>query len=357
MRFFTAAIGATATAGLLAACSGSNLGSTGSSLPSTGAPQAHGLKYAPVSVVPPWLHSAGIARLRLNDRIVPAKGTGGLIYASNFYQSSVWGYKNPNNANNPPTCTLSGLSSVNGFGTDYKGNTIIPAFAGGSHLSVNVYKPKCGALIWSASDANGQPADAYTNGNAATGSVLVGELANYTTGAGAIEICSSTGCGTPFSNAAVTGYGAGVAMAKNGDCWLSAEKSGFSGYLLVYFKGCSGSGQIATGTSNTYYGGLFIDTKGNLGSIDAAGTLWVYKGCNPACSLVSSTTLHGASLFGGLDKKGKNLAIGDYGSQEVDIYKYSPSGSTYSYTFNNGMTSGSHNDVEAAHFAPRNKKI
>lgn len=313
------------------------------------------LAHPALTLVPAWARPAGVAKLHLND-ISPdhKKKAKGLIYAGEFYGTTVYGYPNPDNTNKPASCTLTGLADVNGFSADAKGNTAIPAYVSGTYLSVNVFAPNCGKLLWSATDSAGQPADSF--GTNDTAQVLVGEIANYTTGGGAVLICSkASGCGTPNAPSGI-GYGAGVAMAKNGDCWLSAENASFSAFELFYFKGCKGTGQVATGTSNAYYGGLFIDTKGNLGSFSYADSkLYVYKGCAPACTLVSSSTLHGESLFGGLDKKGKTMAAGDFSNGSVDVYKYSSSGVTYQYSITNGLSSSL--DVEAGIPAPSNKKI
>lgn len=339
--FLTSATGPI-VAGLLAGCGGS-IGAPSASAPLT-----------PVSIVPAWMQPAGAKRLHLYERLVPAKKLTHLIYAVGA--DGIAGYPDPNEKNEPPTCTLGSASNpldyVDGFGTDAKGNVTVPYYSKGGY-ELTVFGPNCGKRLWSAPVTSGQPADAYA-ANAASTSVLVGELADSSTNAGALIICSkSGGCGAPFSNSAVTGYGGGVAMAKDGDCWLSAEKQSFSGFVLVYFKGCAGSGTVATGTLNTDYGGLFIDTKGNLGSIDLTGKLYVYNGCTPACKLLSTSTLEGESIFSGLDKTGREFVVGDYENSEVDVYSYSPAnGATYSYSFNNGLS-----DVEAAHFAPalRNK--
>jgi hypothetical protein len=369
LRFLNSAIGAAVAIGLLAGCSGSNLGPTSSSLPSAGQQTSvRGLRHAPRSLIGAWMLPSGIRRLHLDTPNMPAKKSKskGLIYANNFYLKNVWGFPNPNSSNGPATCTLGTasvpLEYVNGFGTDPAGDVMVPAYTGqdDGYLSINVFAPNCGALLWQSEVDTGQAADAYSS-NGATGTVLVGELADYgNNDYGAGVLCSeASGCGTPITNSSITGYVAGVAMDKKGDCWLSGATSTTTGFVLVYFKKCTGSGQVATGTSNSSYGGLFVDSMGQLGSVDAAaGKLYVYSGCNPACTLVSTSTLHGESLFGGLDKKGANLALGDFENQEVDVYSYSPtSGATYTYSFDNGLTSGSENDVETGHFAPRNKKV
>jgi hypothetical protein len=124
---------------------------------------------------------------------------------------------------------------------------------------------------------------------------------------------------------------------------------------LVYWKGCKGKGAVATGTKNAAFGGLFFDTKGNLVSIDATGPLYVYSGCNPKCKVVSSSTLKGASIFGNLNQKGDEVAIGDVANNDVDVYKYAPTGVKYLYSFNNGLEGTGY--IEAAGFSPTNKSL
>ena len=92
--------------------------------------------------------------------------------------------------------------------------------------------------------------------------MYVGEIANYTSGVGDIVICTKTGgCGTPVTNSSIANYGAGVAIDKAGDCWMSSFNSSGTP-ILVYWKGCSGSGAVTTGYSASSYGGLFIGQEG-----------------------------------------------------------------------------------------------
>jgi hypothetical protein len=352
MRLLTSAICTTVAVGLLAGCSG-NLGSSSSSLPSSGSAQSsrvHTGAHGTLSLIPSWARPAGIARLRLGTALSPDKKSKE-IYASEFYGSSVYGYKNPNSSNSAPNCTISGQAYVNGIGSDTKGELLVPT---GYPSGINVFKKKgCGSLDWSASDANGQAADAASI--KASGKVVVGEIASYTSGVGEVTICTkSGGCGSPITNSSIANYGAGVATDKGGDCWMSSYNSSGTA-IIVYWKGCSGSGQTVTGYSASGYGGLFMDKKGQLGAIDLTGTLRVYKGCNPACTAVGSSSLHGASLFGNLDSKGKNLALGDYANGTVDVYTYNSTNgtATYQYSFNNSLSASL--DVESGAFTPTNK--
>lgn len=361
MRSWTSTLCTVVAIGILAGCSG--LGSTSSSLPGMGSQsqRVHNLDNAPLSLVPKGFVPAGVQRLHLDVPPLAKKKSAGLIYGSEFYGEQVFGYKNPNPKNKAATCMLGTatnyLEYVNGFGTDSAGDTMIPALTPSSatYLEINVFKPNCGALAWSTLVTSGQAADAYTNAKSAvTGSILVGLLKIGSTTAGGAVICKKSGCGTPITNSKVTGYVAGVAMATNGDCWISGATSTTTGFALVYFKGCTGSGKVATGTKNAAYGGLFFDSAGNLASVDGSGMLFVYKGCDPKCTLVSTSKLEGESFFGGLDSKGTTLALGDYENGVVDVYSYSPSkGAKYLYSISKGLTQSEM--VETGQFAPNIK--
>jgi hypothetical protein len=357
MRLLTSAICTTVAVGLLAGCSGSNLGST-NAVPSAGAAQSHFTngKYVPqfsklASLIPAELRPAGahgIAKLQLQPDKHKKKKS--MIYASEFYGTTAFGYKSPNASNGPPVCTISGVSYINNIDSDLKSNVIDPD--GGSR-TVIVHKPKCGAVIGTISDGYGQPSDASSL-NAATGKIAVGNIFDNS-GNGSISVCTiSGGCTTNLTNANMYEV-AGVAMAKNGDCWGDAITSAGTA-TLTYFKGCSGSGQAATGFSNAYFGGLDIDKAGNLVTISAFDSkLYIYKGCNPGCTLVGGPfTLNGEAVFGHLNSTSTTLVTGDFSIGQLDVYKYSPSGISLQYSITNGLSSSL--DVEGAAFAPASKQ-
>ena len=97
----------------------------------------------------------------------------------------------------------------------------------------------------------------------------------------------------------------GVAMSNSGDCWVDAKPTSTGGANLIYFKGCSGGGKVATGFKNTYYGDVDIDNKGNLVIIDEmALAVYIYSGCNPACKVVGGPfPLKAESFFGRLNAR------------------------------------------------------
>jgi hypothetical protein len=338
MPLLTQALWATVAAGFLAGCSG------GLSTPSSSAPvgtQANQLVSADFIPGP---------QLVL-DRITPEKHKKSAVvgvYASEYFAGVINGYKGTNPKNNPPTCTLTG-SYVNDIAVDGKGNLIDPD--GGTH-DIIVYKgPKlCGPKLGTISDSYGTPDDAASL-NAATGNIVVSSGFS-------ISVCSlKRGCYENLKGPSTYEI-AGVALAKNGDCWASGVSSANTS-ALIYFKGCSGSGKIASGWKNTYYGGLDIDTRGNLIAIDAltgsTPRLWVYSGCNPACNVVGGPfPLHGYSIFGHLNSRATGFVVGDFQNGELDLYKYTTSALTYEYSISSGLTFA--DDVVGAAFDPASKQ-
>jgi hypothetical protein len=171
---------------------------------------------------------------------------------------------------------------------------------------------------------------------------------------GDIEICTlSGGCATSVTNQAINSV-YGVALARNGDCWASASGVA-SGAILVYFKGCSGSGQVATGFKNGDPGGLDIDRDGNLVSVDAQ-QFWVYGGCKPKCALVGGPfAAEGYSVFGHLNKDSTLFVVGDYQYNQIDVYAYTRHKMTYEYSFDNGLSINNGEFIGAA-YSPRSKE-
>ncbi len=230
--------------------------------------------------------------------------------------SEVIGYRAVERRGRPRTCTVQGPSYSNDVAVDGKGNLMVPD--GGSRSVVVFQGPKmCGPEMGSFADQYGQPAD-VASADAATGTVVVGNIFDNSGNPGSISVCTlAGGCTRNFTNPGMFEV-AGVAQARNGDCWASAiDSSGFP--TLTYFAGCNGSGRVATGFKNVFYGGLDIDKDGNLVSVDLIGTgtgaLWVYKGCNPRCKLVGGPfALQGETVFGHLNVDSTKFAGADFAS-------------------------------------------
>lgn len=273
----------------------------------------------------------------------PARAIKDGIYVSSYYVTSVYAFKSDyKQGGNGPACTLfTGQEDIRDIVADPKGDLIVPEGASGS---VVVYSGPnlCGPALGVISDPYGQPDDAASL-NAATGTIVVADFQTASKKVGNLAICTlKNGCTEMLTGPNIAGYGGGVALAKNGDCWLVSAGPGSTGARMTYWPGCTGSGEAVTGFRNTSFGSLSIDKQGDLVALDydggKAGQLWVYSGCNPACTLVGGPfALNGDPLFGALNARGDS-----FGTMEtawpnggtVDIYKYSPTAVTYDYSFN-----------------------
>jgi hypothetical protein len=278
-----------------------------------------------------------------------AKAAKAGLYASEFYGTSIFGYKATGKGS--PVCTINGVGSVNGIASDDKSELIDPD---GASRTVIVFAPNCGKIVGTISDSVGQPADA-SSADAATGTIAVGNIFDTSDTPASISVCTiKAGCTANLTNPGINEL-AGVAMDLKGNCWGDAINSSGAA-TLTYFKGCKGKGAAATGFVNSSFGGLDIDTSGNLLAIDFdAGALYVYSGCNPKCKKVSGPlALHGEAVFGHLNAKGTMFASGDFSAGAVDLYKYTPKSLKYTASVTEGLSSSL--DTEGAAYAPRSKE-
>lgn len=359
MRFTSLAVSAAIAVGLLAGCTGNS--PTSVAPPVAGAGEAESSHLVNGHFVPHWsrLASAVPGELRAFGaqqtlaRIAPnATRKKGGIYASQFSSALINGYPLSNRHNKPPTCTL-GASYPNSIAVDRRGDLIDPD--GGTH-TVIVYKGPgmCGADIGSFADPYGQPSDA-ASANAKTGEIVVANIFGDSGAPGSLSLCTlAGGCTINLTNANMFEV-AGVALAKNGDCWADATNSGGTA-SLTYFKKCTGAGQAATGFLNAYYGGLDIDKNGDIVAIDSfAAQLWIYKGCNPGCIKVGGPfPLQGDTIYGHLNQASTAFVAADYVNGEIDVYKYRRTGLIYQYSFNNGLSSA--DTIEGAAYNPASKE-
>ncbi len=192
-------------------------------------------------------------------------------------------------------------------------------------------------------DPYGEAADASAI-NALNGNIAVANLFGNSGAPGSISICTvaSGTCSTNLTNPNIE-LVAGVAMNSVGDCWANAYNISFVA-VLVYFAGCTGSGQLATGFTNGTYGGVDIDSQGNLVTTSLYGptgslpsTVNVYSGCNPACTMLSSTALIGESLYGHIGKQNRRYVTTDLQFADVEVYRYKKTGLTPYYSFTGGL--------------------
>jgi len=358
MRLLSAALCTTVAVSLLAGCTG-NTSSPSSTVPSVGAnTRAHseGMRGIAVNAIPQRFMP--VKHVPRRGKLAPQAVIQGM-YVSTFGGTSLYGFPKNNSGNGPSTCTVSPTTSVNNFGVDNSGNLMVPnAFSG-----VNVYSgaSMCGTLLGTITDPYGQASDASAV-SATTGNIAVGNIFGASGNVGNVAVCtlSSGTCSTDLTNPSIYEIG-GVAMANNGDCWADAIDSS-SVPVLVYFAGCSGAGVVTTGFVNGYYGGVDIDGKGNLVTTSLFGpgfslpsTVDVYSGCNPACTLISSSNLTGESIFGHVGKASLRYVTTDLSSSDVEVYKYRPSGVTLNYSFTGGLPCAT-DECEAAAYSPSSMK-
>jgi hypothetical protein len=317
----------------------------GPQVPTGPAPGADGSNVRPAEAAPDWARGTASRPFRRAAAPDPAKRG---IYVSSFDGTSIYGFKNSYVQGSGPICTLyTGQVYVNGIAADSLGNLIVPQNNGNL---VKIYRgpDMCGPLLGSLKDPYGQPANAASF-NAATGTIVVADIEGKRGTLGSLAVCSlGSGC-TRRLEPKFTGYATGVALAKNGDCWLTTENRTFTAAGMTYWPNCSGSGELVTGFKNTSYGSLSIDRQGDLASVDfrggTTGQLWVYSGCNPACRLVGGPfPLEGQPVFGAINARGDTFGTMEsefpYGGT-VDIYKYAPTKLAYEYSFDSGFAPAS----------------
>ncbi|MFY9718515.1 MAG: hypothetical protein WAK16_02620 [Candidatus Cybelea sp.] len=297
-----------------------------------------GLQGNPVSVIPKQYLPVRIKPMR--GKRAPAFAMKG-IYVSALFGSHLYGFPKNNSANADPLCSVPALG-VQGFGVDNSGNLIVPqAFSG---IYVVEGPTMCGGtVLGTITDPFGEPVDASAV-NAATGNIVVANLFDTAGGPGSASVCTlaSGTCSINLTNPGMHSV-AGVAMDSAGDCWADGINSSDAA-VLVYFAGCTGSGQVTTGFTNVFYGGVDIDSQGNLVTTSLFGpfarlpsTVNVYSGCKPACTLLSSTFLIGLSAYGHIGKQNARYVTTDLEFGDVEVYMYKKTGLSPYYSFTGGL--------------------
>ena len=335
MRLLSTGIVTSVTALLLSGCAGT-VSSPSSTMP--GSLGHAGLHGSPISVIPEKYLARRAKPFR--GKIAPDVARRG-IYVSALLDSHLYGFTKNNAGNGPPTCSVP-ATDVNGFGVDNSGNLIIPEGRGG--ITVWIGPAMCGKpqAPQTIDDPFGDADDASAV-DAVNGKIVVADFFDFI-GAGSVTICTlASGSCSPNLTSPNMALVAGVAINSAGDCW--ADALGSNGLAaLVYFAGCAGSGQLATGFTNGFFGGIDIDSKGNLVTTSLLGpdlappsTVNVYSGCNPACTLLSSTALNGLSIYGHVGRQNSRYVTTNLETGDVEVYHYKKTGVTPFYSFAGGL--------------------
>jgi hypothetical protein len=299
MRLLTSALCATVASGLLCGCAGTfPAGTYGDAAPA----RAVQVRHEPVPTATP-------------------EPRGG-IYVSQFDGTDILGYGSGNKALKGPICTIRSGMYVNDVAVDGRGNLIDPD---GASKYVTVFKgPRmCGEKLGSFRDQYGQPSDASSL-DAETGKIAVANIRDHGSLPGSLSICTlRSGCTSNLTNPKMYAAEA-VAMARN-DCWVDAKRTAAGGAGLIYFAGCAGQGEAATGFRNSTTGGIDIDNQGNLVIIDQTkSVVYIYRGCNPACTVVGGPfALKAECFFGKLNSANTLYATVDQLGGAIDFYSYS----------------------------------
>ena len=208
----------------------------GPQVPTGPAPGADGSNVRPAEAAPDWARGTASRPFRRAAAPDPAKRG---IYVSSFDGTSIYGFKNSYVQGSGPICTLyTGQVYVNGIAADSLGNLIVPQNNGNL---VKIYRgpDMCGPLLGSLKDPYGQPANAASF-NAATGTIVVADIEGKRGTLGSLAVCSlGSGC-TRRLEPKFTGYATGVALAKNGDCWLTTENRTFTAAGMTYGRTAAG---------------------------------------------------------------------------------------------------------------------
>jgi hypothetical protein len=282
----------------------------------------------------------------------PAAYSNGM-YVAEFSGNAVFAYANQNRRNAPPVCGENGIQFVADVGTDPAGDLMVPSQIG--ELIYVFGGPKlCGTEIAKLHDPYGLPVDVASR-NAASGTIAVANVEDdgpiSDPPPGSITVCTvSAGCTANLTNKVMYRV-AGVAVDNSGDCWASAFDAKKKA-ALVYFAGCTGAGSVASGFKNTSYGGLEIDSKGNILSIDyQSRDVFVYSGCNPKCTLVAGPlALHDTAIYGKVNATGTLFATADYNAGSVDVYRYDGKSIKFEYSFSQDLNASS--AAEGIAFSP-----
>jgi hypothetical protein len=139
---------------------------------------------------------------------------------------------------------------------------------------------------------------------------------------------------------------------------------------LWVYNDCSGTGTELTssnGFNEGYYGGLDVDSQGNLvvvsllnSSFSTPSTVTVYSGCSTGTCTVQGGpfNLQGESAFGHLGYESQRWTTVDITSSAVEVYAYNAQGPglSYLYSFNNGISCAV-NLCESAAYVPASKGL
>ena len=276
-------------------------------------------------------------------------------------ESHLYGFPKNNSGNEAPFCSVP-AEGVNDFGVDNSGNLIVP-------------EGMDGIIVWTGPECAGRfmppqkrsptrlaklptlpPSTRLT-------ATLPLPIFSVKSGPGSVSICTvaSGTCSTNLTNPNMS-LVAGVAINTAGDCWANALNA-YEVAVLIYFAGCTGSGQLATGFTNASYGGIDIDRYGNLVTTSLYGPSARYRALStctraaiPHARYAAPRPLPAESIYGHVGKVTQRYVTTDLLYADVEIYQYrATTGLSLNYSFTGGLPCAT-DHCEAAAYDPSSTK-
>ena len=234
----------------------------------------------------------------------------GMTYLGTIGGTTVYGYRKPNRANDPPACTVGPFVSVNGgIGVDRSGNLWVPD-QGANPKIVTEYGPNCGTAK-----------TVLTISGVYDGHVCP------TTWRPALDSCDTLPCCTPQ----------GLAVDNRNNVWVSYRDPGSSGTYVAEFPRGNMPAKLFHNISLGFPGSLQFDRNQNMLAL-APGVPAMYVYAPPYTQSKPTTQLpmQNAPTMCTLGHFQTKLYCTNGFFSKVDIYTY-PAGS-YLYSYTNGLS-------------------
>jgi DNA-binding beta-propeller fold protein YncE len=247
------------------------------------------------------------------------------LYVGQFYVSNIADYRLPDLKNGLPRCGISGELAVNGLGVNAEHIVYVPQ---GSGRLLDIYAPKCGALLASLNVPGGsQDSDVAFNEKTRTAWV------DLTSPAGVIPIqYGALNFGTELTCSSLT-RSFGVAVDDKGNVYASGANGSAS--TIVVWPGGTGTCSTLGVTGLGFPGGIVFDSNSNL-IVDDVKNAMIDIFAPPYSGAATRTiTPKGTPSYGKLDAKGVNYYVSNRSAGSADVFNYSTG--AYEYSITNGL--------------------
>jgi hypothetical protein len=264
----------------------------------------------------------------------------GRAYVSQFTQNYVNEYPSNNERNVAPLCQIQKQTYVNGLGVDAAKNLWVPAGNASGTGTTNEFAPNCGKRLFSIPDSDGQPAAIAFDRKHNVYVLNIFGPAGY----GSIDVYA------PGKKTTKT-----VLRDDSAFLWFD-EAFDPAGNLYMVYSDVYNLGHVVEFAhaknppaplpmSIGFPGGLTFDVNGNMLVVDQdAAAVSVYA--PPFTGSAIATFPLQADSIPCRFANSKRLYCSNPTTNSIDVYNYdpkNPSGTTYAYSFNNGIQPRSEN--------------